>query len=247
MTRATVSLNIYCEDKNLMDSFKSRLNKIITYSSTIDNNIENCIKNGQFEISENLLDEFYLKYNIQSPKEKIIERNITRLVHFTDESNIPSIIKNGLLPRSFLRDENIYFDYNDENRYDGCIDGVCLSVENPNQYLLETFKKKYPNKRYKLITINPSILYSSFINNDYISLTPRLYCNYNAAASTTKKSYVDIEIMFSEKVQTYYWKYGAMKEHDRIDLPQNIPTCKQAEIIFFGRIPPEYIESIETI
>lgn len=49
---------------------------------------------------------------ISSPKEKINERCITRLVHFTDASNIESIIKNGLLPRNQLKDGE--YDFNDE-------------------------------------------------------------------------------------------------------------------------------------
>lgn len=241
MTRATISLNIFCESDSLRKKFKQRLNDILSYSTMIENNVENCITEGQFEVNETILDEFIQKYNIVSPKDQIVSRGITRLVHFTEESNIPNIIKNGLLPRSILMNNGIMFDYNDKNRWDNHVDSICLSVENPNQWLLEKFKKDYPNKKYKLITINPSILFSSFIKEENIKLTPRLYCNYNAASNMTKSSDSNIDIMFSEKVQTYHWL------HTRDGVPNNHPTSTQAEILFFGRIPPEYIESIEEI
>ena len=47
--------------------------------------------------------------------------------------------------------------------------------------------------------------------------------------------------MFSNQVQTYYYIFNRKGRKD------SEPTCNQAEILFFGRIPPEYIESIEDI
>ena len=239
MTRATISLNIFCQNKDLKIKLNERLNQIKQYSLNYEESIESCIKNGQFNVSENLLDQFTNIYMISSPKEKINERCITRLVHFTDASNIESIIKNGLLPRNQLKDGE--YDFNDEKRLDKHTDAICLSVENPNLYLLTKFKEKYPNKKYKLNTINPSILYSSFIKKDSISLVPRYYCNYNAASKMTNKSCDDIEIMFSPQVQTYYGIFC------RKSKKSSQPTMDQAEILFFGKIPPEYIESIEDI
>lgn len=246
MTRGTISLNIYCENNELKYYFHKRLKNITDYSASIEKNVDECVKDGQFEIDEGIIEEFNNKYNIQSPIEQIKNRNITRLVHFTEEKNIPSIIKNGLLPRSSLEKKGEFFDYNDKNRYDGRKDAVCLSVENPNQRLLEKFKRDYPDKKYKLITINPSILYTSFINSDCVKLTPRVYCNYNAAARSTLTDPNDIDIMFSSKVQTYHWQYGII-DHSRGNLPACQPTMSQAEILFCGRIPPEYIEFIDDI
>ncbi len=239
MTRATISLNIFCGNNGLRLKLQSRLRQIKEFSSNYEYSIENCIKDGQFEVSDCLLDDFFKIYPIDSPKGKISERCITRLVHFTDASNIESIIRNGLLPRNQLKDGE--YDFNDEQRLDKHTDAICLSVENPNSHLLAKFKEKYPNKKYKLITINPSILYSSFIKNDNISLVPRYYCNYNAASQTTKMSCDNIEIMFSPQVQTYYGIFCRKSKNP------SQPTMDQAEILFFGRIPPEYIESIEDI
>ncbi len=239
MTRATISLNIYCQNSKLNEMLKLKLSKIKEFSSHYDNNVESCIKQGQFDVDYNILNDFLNVYQIDTPEEKIRQRCITRLVHFTEASNIESIIKFGLLPRDMLN--SIEFDYNDENRNDGYTNAICLSVENPNVFLLNSYKNKYPKKKYKLITINPSILYSSFINNERIELVPRFYCNYNAAAKYTSKSRTDIDIMFSNQVQTYYYIFNRKGRKD------SEPTCNQAEILFFGRIPPEYIESIEDI
>lgn len=249
MTRATMSLNLFFEGEDLKSKFKKRLLEIINFSSTIDNNIENCVKVGQFEVNEAILEEFKMKYNIETPQEKIKERNITRLVHFTEEKNIPNIIKNGLLPRKTLDDNKIIYDFNDKDRLDGYPEAICLSVENPNQFLLEKFKRNCPNKKYKLITIDPSNLYSSYVNDEEIKLVHRVYCNYNAASKSKKTSDDNIDIMFSEKVQTYHWIYGdyVSRTHTRDGRNKNEPTCTQAEILFFGRISPEFIDSIEDI
>lgn len=205
-TRGTISLNVYFECPETREIFKERLRKINEYSVSNNNNIESSIVDGYFYIREDLIEQFYSLYNIDSPQEKIKNRHITRLVHFTEESNLPNILKNGLLPRSVLVKNNNHFDFNDNARIDGHPDSICLSVENPNCYLLESFKKKYPNKKYKLITINPSILYTAFVKNeDKIKLVDRLYCNYNAAAKLTSKSDDDLDIMYNETVQTYHY------------------------------------------
>lgn len=109
------------------------------------------------------------------------------------------------------------------------------------------FKNKFPYKKYKLITINPSILYLSFTNeNGSIHLTNRLYCDYNAASSGTRRSSDEMDLMFEENIQKYRWKYGPIS-FTRNGLPDNYPTTNQAEILFAGRIPPEFIEEIEDI
>lgn len=247
MTRATVSLNIFCENNQLKNVLKNRLNEIKDYTSRMDHCIMDCIKEGQFEINESFHDDFCKSYSILSPKEIIKSRGITRLVHFTGSSNIESIIQNGLMPRKMLNENHIAYDYNDDNRLDGNVECVCLSVENPNQWLLMHFKNKFPYKKYKLITINPSILYLSFTNeNESIHLTNRLYCDYNAASSGTRRSSDEMDLMFEENIQKYRWKYGPIS-FTRNGLPDNYPTANQAEILFAGRIPPEFIEEIEDI
>ena len=79
------------------------------------------------------------------------------------------------------------------------------------------------------------------MENSELSLTKRIYCSYNAASGFTHKSETDINVMYKQTVQNYYTIIT------RSSQPDNIPTSGQAEILFFGTIPVEYIDSIEDI
>jgi hypothetical protein len=242
MTRSTISLNLYFENQDTRLFFEEKLEKILEFSHMEEFDVDLLEEGRQFFIKEDIVDKVLLRFEINSPKYVLKDRFITRLIHFTDEENIENILKYGIMPRKSLISNNINFKYNDSARLDGHQDSVCLSVENPNDRLLKAFKQRYPKRKFKVLTINPAILYSSFIMNDEkLSLTKRYYCNYNAAANKTLKSLSDINIMYSEQVQTYYITYT------RHDLSDNIPTSSQAEILFFGVIPPEFIDSIEDI
>lgn len=242
MTRATISLNLFFENQSTKKFFKLKLEKIMEFSHMETFNLDEIEEGRQFFVKEDIVDEVLLNFSINNPKPDLKSRFITRLLHFTDEKNIDSILKYGILPRENLVSNAIDYVFNDENRIDGYPDSICLSVENPNDRLLKAFKQRFPERKFKLITINPAILYSSFImNGDRLSLTKRLYCNYNAAAKRTLKSADDIKIMYSEVVQTYWLTYT------RHNLPENMPTSSQAEILFFGIIPPEFIDTIEDI
>lgn len=242
MTRAAISLNIYIEDKETHEYFTTRLEMIKSYVSESTINIESLPSNTQFVVDEDKLDDFCNSYNLISPKEDIEKRFISRLVHFTNEKNIDNIKKFGLLPKNELIRLNILSEFNDVNRLDGHEDGICLSVENPNDYLLKVYQNRYRNVKYKLVTINPSILYAILKKNgDRIELVKRIYCNYNAASNLTLKSFEDLNIMYRSEVQTYH---GIFTRNNK---PESVPTAVQAEIIFLGSIPPEFIESIEDI
>lgn len=242
MTRAAISLNLYFEDIELESLFNQRLKEISEVKLSDSINIDKIPDNEQFIIKEAELEEFLETYNLNTPKDDIEGRFITGLVHFTNAKNIDNILKHGLMPRKMLIERNIDSVVNDNERLDGHIDSICLSVENPNDYLLKRFKEKYPLEKYKLITINPKTLYTIFIKQENrIALVRRIYCNYNAAAYSTLKSDDDMNIMFSHQVQTYRHIFT------RGNKPESVPTAIQAEILFFGIIPSEFFDSIEDI
>ena len=247
MTRGTISLNIYCENENLREYFETKYNEIVNFSNKIDKNIDNYINDEYFTVDEDHVAEFLERYEIDSPKETIKDRCITRLIHCTDESNIESIKKHGILPRTWLEEQNKEFTYNDEKRLDNRKYAVCLSIENPNHFLINKFKETYPNRHYKIIILNPSLLYCLFKNQDgKISLINRAYCDQNAAKRDASASPDDINIMFKDKMEIYFRKSNYSKTVQRTEnAKKNLPTQEDAEIQFCGRIPPEFIESIE--
>lgn len=77
---------------------------------------------------------------------EIQNRNITRLCHFTKSSNLPFILgdgrfeKNGILSTDYIRKSN-YLEELDKNRFDGCTDCVCCSIQRPNSKYMYVRKK----------------------------------------------------------------------------------------------------------
>lgn len=169
-------------------------------------------------------------------KDIIKQRNITKLIHFTSQENIESIKKNGILSRDKMINDKIDFDYNDHLRLDNHLDAICLSVQIPNKHLIDCFHQHFPDKMYKIIEIDPAILYQINHNNKPVK---RIYFDYNAASRYSKSSTNNMNIMFQKEIR----KRSIV--HNRYDLnSDNIPTSDQAEILFFSDIPSKYILNI---
>ena len=171
----------------------------------------------------------------QKISEIIKQRKISKLIHFTSELNIDSIQKNGILPRQQLLDEKIDFDSNDQFRLDKHLEAVCLSVQTPNKQLLKEFCRRYPDKNYKIIEINPEILHQSAHKSEPVKV---LFFDYNAASKYANKSENDFNIMFKKEIR----KHHVLNNRDNLE--DNIPTSEQAEILYFGDVPPSAILNV---
>jgi len=168
-------------------------------------------------------------------KETIKNRNISSIIHVTTSENIESIKTHGLLSRQTLDEKNIHYHFNDPLRLDHHPDAVCLSIQEPNDYLFGEFKKRNPTQKYKVIHLDPAFLYELKTND---SLIKRIYSDYNAASRFSKKSEFDMEIIFKDRLR----RKG--KIHTRNEKKSSEPTSAQAEILFFSNIPPKYILKI---
>lgn len=164
---------------------------------------------------------FQIKYIIcPNFAELCKKRNIKYLYHFSAIENVDSIMKYGILSVNKLKNNNIKYDFNDNERYDKRYNCISCSVEFPNGILLNNFKNKF-NKKYVIFRINIDVL-----NYKYA-----LCCPTNAA--TCKGDYI---VGIDKFVKLY--------EGERFDLPNSFPTSEQAEILIFNNIEPKYIEQI---
>lgn len=234
ITRQLLSLN----DNDILFGTPDEL-KISGFD--IEDDFINCM--DSLGLSNSYYVESEMNYQFRSKEDSKIDiqktiqnLGITKLIHFTSEDNIKSIEEHGILPRKSLIDSKIDFDYNDEQRLDNNLDAICLSVQIPNQHLLDEFVKRYPDKKYKILEINPSILYDVKKDNQFVK---RIFCDYNAASRYAQKSDCDINIMFQDTIKKRHII------HNRISKNENEPTSDQAEILFFGQIPTEYIMNLE--
>lgn len=229
MTRGKISVNILCKNDTCYNYLKKRL-EIIKSNNDVDEE--------DFLVEEEKEKAVYTESMIR-------EKGITRLIHFTEKSNVNSILKYGLASRQKLDDSDIEYDYNDDLRLDRQNNAICLSVQNPNTFLLKKYKEKYPNKKFVAICIDPIILYK-IKNSDGDELAKRRYYNYNAAASDSSYSDYDINYMFGREV-SHYNCYGKCWTYNRIGKKDNETTASQAEILFYESIPSKYFLEIKDI
>lgn len=166
----------------------------------------------------------------------IYERHINRLVHFTDKSNLDSIIKYGILSINELKNLNIQHSYNDSDRHDNKLDHISLSITNHNNDVLQSFINKGSIKEPIFIYINPYIIANG---NDVI------FCDRNAATNSCNKgkSLDDFKRLFVDNIE-YTTTSKGLQKYNRKNKGLNEPTDMQAEILVKNRIQLCYILSI---
>ena len=222
MTRSKGSINILCENETVYEYFQNRISKLKNQSSE---SIE--LFEEEKEKSEKL-------------KNILNSKGITRLIHFTSFGNLESIKQKGILSVNELEKNKIPYIKNDFSRNDKILNGISLSIQNPNWRLLKTYKDKHPQRKYFAILLDPALLYE-ITDSTNKKLALRYYCNYNAAAKVTKKSTEDIDIMFEDLFVGNCWIATRDNKED------SSTTTDQAEILFCEKIDPKYILEIKEI
>ena len=169
---------------------------------------------------------------------EIKRRGITKLVHFTSEDNLASILKmGGILSRKELeKHPNIKYSITDKNRYDDELNGISISITKPNEYMLDYKIRKGLIKNPYIIDIRPELLLDPDINF--------LFCESNAARRDKNKGsfYRDFVQMFQEDEPVRNSRgYIRTLNREYLYLDDNLPTDAQAEILVEGKIPVKYI------
>ena len=132
-------------------------------------------------------------------KKIIQQRKIQNLIHFTRFENLESILRSGFISRKILIEKKFYFEPNDTGRLDCKDDATCFSIEFPNSFLLNTFKKKYPHSKWVIIILNINLI------NHY---SKKHFCNRNAGGaaswvnSDNSKNWLAFESMFDERINS---------------------------------------------
>jgi len=149
-------------------------------------------------------------------------------------------LKWGLLPRKTLESADaaargITYIPNDGVRLDG-MEGTCLSIEFPNGWLFDKFRKKYGDGIYIVLELGADILWKK--DCDFFA--------YNAASTAAgniraqcPSPLAAFESMFAPEVAT---KYGSVLRKE--DMEPFLPTDPQAEALCFDQIEPSYIRRI---
>lgn len=177
---------------------------------------------------------------------EINSRGIKHLVHFTSTENLYNIFsEEKILSRQRLESNNIKYqdtldalDYHDSIRYDDKR-YINLSVQHPNSFLFEVFKKKSSNIPY----INWCIL---LIDTSLIYKKDTLFSITNAA-NNYNKFFINgtlecFKKMFSPTLIVH--RSCGNKTLNRNELRLCYPTDAQAEVLVKDEIELKYIKNV---
>ena len=161
------------------------------------------------------------------------ERGIINLVHFTPIQNLRSILDKGLLGKKGLKKLTPQHQpiYNDDIRFDGHTEAVCLSITFPNYRMF--FKYSQNNQQgWVVLLIDAAILWE----------LECAFCQNNAASKDVrnkplvdKKKVSEFRKMFDDFNQIY---------RKQLNIPKNYPTNPQAEVLVLKPIAPSYIKEV---
>lgn len=161
------------------------------------------------------------------------ERGIEELVHFTNATNLPSILDQGLLSREYLDYYFIDYSYNDSYRMDSVKNSVSLSVTSPNYKMFYKLRCANPNTHWAIILLNAI---------DVLKLDCA-FCYTNAANSYITNIPIDdrkttraFESMFMDEL------FGNKRSDIGLELYET--TDPQAEILVMETIPVSAIDFI---
>lgn len=182
------------------------------------------------------MNDFVLQRKIEI--ENIIKnRGIRFLVHFTQITNLGSVLDNGLYSIDDIENDIVDAFVNDELRLEGIRNGICLSVSFPNSLMFFSFRQRVQQDWCVLV-----------LDIDLILDKECLFFDTNAA--NTKFKFINFETlklpktfegMFADQVNNK--KDGVLLRNNCGYLLDKDPTDVQAEVICLEHIESRYIEA----
>lgn len=165
---------------------------------------------------------------------------IEHLVHFTQASNVCSILEYGLLPRRVLFEclarqvDNVQV--NDPYRFDNHCNANCLSISYPNYRMFYHYQQQSPHTCWAVLQIKADVLWKMDC----------AFCTTNAASNCISSTPV-AELKLASALAALFDDYhdGATSvARSILPIPEYFPTNPQAEVLVFGTIPVEYITAV---
>ena len=177
------------------------------------------------------IDELFVEQD--SIQDVVLSRKIDVVWHFTQLSNLDSILEKGLLPRNKLLDHNFVSVFNDSQRLDGYLDAICCSISYPNYRMLSKLMAENPDSKWILLAIHPSMLWER-------------ECAFNKtnAASTSMTSISIEKRKGHEALEGLFSDIEGITNRKSRKLADNLTTDPQAEVLVFGHITNNQIYGV---
>jgi hypothetical protein len=93
-------------------------------------------------------------------KKSVIQRNVSRLLHFTHASNIKSIVKNGLMSRAEMKTRGIVPTTSSPWRLDDENSAISVSISAMNYRMFRRKVDDSNRKDWVILYLSPSVLWT---------------------------------------------------------------------------------------
>lgn len=161
------------------------------------------------------------------------EYGVRFLLHFTQASNLSSILQHGILPITDLDSRNMGYGRNDAHRFDGCHNASCFSIEMPNYRMFYKYRIENPQLDWVVLGIKKDVLWEKDC----------AFCVENAASNSITQT--SIESRKGVKAfRRLYDEFPNKPIRKSLNLHPVYPTNPQAEVLIFGNVEPSYIFSV---
>ena len=176
---------------------------------------------------------------VKFDKSKI--KSIDSVYHFTHKSNLASILEHGVLTRANLEKMSLKYEFNDQARLDGILDSISLSFSHPNFKMFYKYRKKTGENNWVVLKISPTLLYGREQNitdgiKNFNYLKKAVFCHTNAASNKMRNLSINERMTCNTFLEMFESPIG-----------RSLPTYtydNQAEILYLGDIPVDFIEEI---
>lgn len=166
-------------------------------------------------------------------KSIVSNRKIEFLLHFTPITNIPEILRYGLLGRVAIQEKKVSSTWNDDHRFDHLPNALCLSISFPNYQLFYRFRMQKPALNWAVLKLSPAILWE----------LDCAFCSSNAANSMSSSVSLN-ERRKPQALAAMFEDYPEPCCRSNLRLPESFPTCPQAEVLVMESVSTKFIEAI---
>jgi len=164
-------------------------------------------------------------------EEFVTERGIKCLLHFTNLTNLASILEHGLLPKGELHLADVEYTCNDTMRLDGT-DAVCASISFPNYKMFWGLRQEQPNDEWVILVIYARVLFEARC----------AFCPTNAASASVTMIPLE-ERMTLAALQGMYGDFEGTARSE-LKLPNHYTTNPQAEVLLLDGVPKDYLAGV---
>lgn len=168
--------------------------------------------------------------------QKIIQnRGIKHVFHFTQLSNLDSILANGILTRDYAGARQLVCSINDHERWDGHTNASCCSIGFPNYKMFYRLQLADDNIEWVVLALFPSVL----VEKD---------CAFypTNAASNAVRHFPPTQYKGAQALQNLFSENPQKPTRAEMKLPDDCTTDPQAEVMVFDQIEPKYILGVAT-